>query len=83
MTLSDIIRADAARMQGVTVTVNSQMETVCISDDMGVQDDIFMQGQDANEFVAQRDHLYEETGDIGMDVIELHLAHPYAETLWN
>lgn len=83
MTLSDILRADAARMHGVTVTVNSAYSTVCISDNTGVQDDIFMQGHDADEFIAQRDHLYKETGDLGLDVIELHLAHPYTENLWN
>lgn len=83
MKLQDIIRADAARMQGVTVTVNIQMETVRISDDSGVHDDIFMQGHDADEFIAQREHLYEETGDLAYDVIELHLAYPYTECLWN
>ena len=83
MKLQDIILADAKRMAGVTVTVNPQMETVCISDDAGVHEDIFMQGNDADEFIAQRDALWKETSDLSMDVIELHLAHPYVENLWN
>lgn len=81
-TLAELIQASAHRMTDVTVTVDSAMETVCIQDDDGVQDDIFMQGDDAAQFIDQRDALYEQVQTLGKDVIELHLAGPYAECIW-
>lgn len=83
MTLLDIIRADVMFMRTVVVEVDSSYSTVCISDTTGIHEDIFMQGEDAEAFIAERDRLYEETGDLCEDVIELHLARPYVETIWN
>jgi hypothetical protein len=83
MTLIEIIRASAARMTNVTVETNSSMETVCIFDDSGAQEDIFMQGEEASEFIDRCKALYEEAGDVGMGDVELHVASPYAENLWN
>jgi hypothetical protein len=83
MTLTEIILASAARMSDVTVETNSSMETVCISDDTGAQEAIFMQGDEASEFIDQCKALYEDAGDVGMDTIELHVAEAFVECLWN
>lgn len=82
-TIQDIIRANAERMKDVTVTVDERYETVTISDDTGEQEEIFLDGEDAHEFICKRDELWEETGDLSRDVIELHLASTYVENLWN
>jgi len=82
-TLSEIIERTALRMATVTVHVESCMGTVCISDDTGKQNDIFMQGDDASAFISEMNRLYDETGDLTKDTIALYLAEPYAENLWN
>jgi len=76
MTLSDYIADTASRMRGVTVTVNSTLNTVSITDQHGL--DVFMQGDDAAQFIAERDRIYDTTGDLTLDVIESALAEPYA-----
>lgn len=83
MTLTEIILASASGMVNVTVETDSAMETVCISDDTGVQDDIFMQGEDASEFIDRCKALYEEAGDVTLGDVELHVASPYVENFWN
>ena len=83
MKLQDIIRDTASRMGGVSVNVNTAFGTVAISDDTGKQEDIFMQGDDADRFIDELNKLWEETGDLGKDAIALHLAAPYVENLWN
>lgn len=82
-TLTQIIAADAEFMANVTVHVVSNMGTVCISDDDGLQDDIFLQGDDGSAFISERESLWHELGDIDRGSIELHLAKPYVENLWS
>ena len=83
MTLIEIIKADAkwATDSNIDVEVDRSLGTVCIT--CPDHDDIFMQGDDALLFIAACEEAYEEVQDLGMDVIELALATPYAETLWN
>lgn len=83
MTLIEIIEADALYMKDVTVEVVSNYGTVCIKDAKGVQEDIFMQGDDAVEFISQRDLLWEETRVLTKGTIELHLAKSYVDNLWS
>lgn len=83
MELKDIIEQSAARMAGVTVDYSQTMDTVCIKDDSGRQDDIFMQGDDAVQFLNEMNELYEEVQTLDKDTIALHLANPYVECLWS
>lgn len=83
MTLSQIIQSTADRMRTVTVHVQSIYGTVTISDDTGVQDDIFLQGDDGSAFCSELDQLWDTTGDLDRGTIALHLAEPYTSCLWN
>ena len=82
MTLTEIIKADVEYMRYVTVEVDSAFGFVTISDDLGVHEGIFMQGEEAEEFIDQCASLYEEAGDALMYEVELHLAKSYVENIW-
>lgn len=81
-TLAELIQASANRLAAVTVTVNSAMGTVTIRSDPGLHDDIFFDGVDAAVFIDERDALYEQVQTLGKDVIELHLAEQYVDSMW-
>lgn len=81
--LSEIIRADAAYMKNVTVEVNRRLPTVGIKDDSGRQQSVFMQGDDADSFIFAFDALTEQAPDVNFEDIELHLAKPYVDCIWN
>lgn len=83
MELTKIIQDAAARMSSVTVELDHSYGTVTISDDEGVQDDIFMQGDDANLFLNEVDDLYQKAGDVTEDECALCAAESYVECLWN
>lgn len=83
MKLKDIILAAAERMQNVSVHVVSNYGTVSITDDDNIQDEIFLQGDDASAFISQRELLWNETWDLTRGDIELYLAEPYVENFWN
>ncbi len=82
MTLTEIIKASNVD-PGITVECDASFATVCISDDECVQEDIFMQGDQASEFIENCRRLYDEAGDVTMTEVEIHCAMPYAENLWN
>lgn len=80
MELSEIIRAAAARMKDVTVDIDKGMGTVCIiAED---QEDIFMQGDDADDFINEVEELYEKAGDVTEDECALCQAEDYT-ILWS
>jgi hypothetical protein len=81
VSLTDIILAAAKRMEDVTVDMDSLRSTVCIS--APGQDDIFMQGYEADAFIAEVDKLYEQSGDVTYDEAALCHAEPYCENCWN
>lgn len=81
-TTSQIIEETASRMKDVTVHVVHNYGTVTISDDNGVQEDIFLQGDDASCFISEVDRIWNETGDLSKGTIELALAGPYVDCLW-
>lgn len=84
MELKSIVTDAASRIPDVSVKVSRALETVCIRDGSGEFEDIFMQGQDAAQFIKELDDLL-ETGpdDLDMDVAIKSLAAPYCETIWN
>lgn len=81
--LSKIIEQDAEYMKDVTVHVVSIYGHVTISDDKGVQEDIFLQGDDGSAFISQMKSLWHETGNLSESTIALHLAKPYVDNNWN
>lgn len=82
MTLTEIIRSDAkwATDSDIDVNVDRRLGTVCITN--RDNDYIFMEGDDADKFVAECKTRWETAGDVGMDLVELSVAKPYAETIW-
>ena len=83
MKLQDIILSDAEYCKNVTVLVEYNYGYVTISDDTGKNDDIFLQGDDASDFISQLNHLYNLTGDLTEQDISLHLARQYIDCIWN
>lgn len=85
MKLETIIKETAARMEasGVSVETDSAYSTVCISDDSGMNEDIFMQGEEADDFINEVNEVYEKVQTLGRGVIELYVAHEYTECLWS
>ena len=81
-TLTQIIKEDAAFLFDVGVEVDRAFSTVSIEDLTGVQDDIFMSGHEAEEFIDELDQLWLEAGDVTEDEVAKHLARPYVECLW-
>lgn len=82
MTLTEIILANAERARNLTVHVESIYGTVSIKD---VEDgqECFLQGDEGSAFVSEARRLWEESGDVTMTDVYLHLALPYAENLFN
>ena len=75
MTLTEIIRADALYLTNVRVECDSRYSTVEIGDD------IFLQGQEADEFNDKVERLWNLTGDTTKDECAKHLAKPYVDCL--
>jgi hypothetical protein len=65
----------------ITVDCDSGYSTVSI--DAPGEECIFMQGDDADTFIAERDALCKRYPSLSETDAELALAYPYAETLWN
>lgn len=82
--IKTIIEQDASFCKDVSVTVCRKVPTVTIHDDSGVgNEDIFMQGQDAEEFIQAFDGLIEEAPDVLFVDALKHLALPWCESCWN
>ena len=81
--IESIIAQDAADCADVSVKLCRKLPTVTIRDDNGVQEDIFMQGHDADEFIKALDGLIEQAPDATMDAALKHLAKPYVDCIWN
>jgi hypothetical protein len=64
----------------ITVDCDSSYSTVSI--DAPGQDGIFMQGDEAVTFIAERDALCKRYPSLNFDTAELALAEPYAECIW-
>lgn len=83
MTLAEIIAANVQYMRNVTVSVDTRYETVEISDDSGAQEEIFLQGQDAHEFIRESEDIWNQVGSVSIADVHLHMARCYVDNLWN
>jgi len=66
---------------GITVDCDGSYSTVSI--DAPGEDSIFMQGDEADNFIAERDALCKRYPSLDFDIAELALAEPYAECIFN
>lgn len=82
--IKTIIEQDAAFCQDVSVTICRTLPTVTIKDQSGINEDIFMQGEDAQEFIDALDGLVETAPDdvLFADAMK-HLALPWVEAAWD
>ena len=80
MRIDYILKAAAKRMNGVSVDCDSSFSTVAITSP-GF-DEIFLQGDDADNFIDQCRAMSERCQCLNFDVIELAMAEPYTD-LWN
>ena len=74
-TLAEVIRMAAWRMRDVNIDVDTLYGTVAIGDN------VFMQGDEAVEFITEAESLYEKAQYVSMDDCYACLAEPYAELL--
>lgn len=81
--LKTFIEQTAAMCQDVSVKVCRRFGTVTIRDLEGVQDSIFMQGHDADQFIAQFDALVEAAPDVLFEDAVKALAEPYVSCMWH
>lgn len=81
MQLTDILRAAAQRMRtaGIHVEVNRSFGWVAIT--CKGEEDIFMQGDEADEFMEEVRKIGARCTSLAEDTIELALAEPYTD-LW-
>jgi len=72
--------ADSAHAAGITVDCDSAYSTVSI--DAPGEESLFMQGDDADAFIAECEKLWRRYPSLPMYVAELTIAEPYTE-LWS
>lgn len=79
--LESIIRRDAqfSRNSGAEVDIDRRLPTVSIS--WFGSDGAFLQGPEAEDFLAELEALAVDAPDVSREDIELHLARPYVECL--
>lgn len=82
MKLSQIIADTAARMRDTSVAVDTSLGTVCISDNAGEFEDIFMQGDDADRFIAECERAWNATGDTTIEQCWLWMASQFTDCIW-
>lgn len=85
MELIEIIKqqAEFSRNSYAEVTIDRCMPWVTIEDTTAHDEAIFLQGEDAEEFLARLDELENECPEADRDDIELSLAYSYIENLWS
>ena len=77
MRLSTILKQHAryAESSGIVVDIDRSMGTVSL------HDDIFMQGEEAFDFIAECDELAKRCRSLDYGIIELAVAYPYCDLL--
>jgi hypothetical protein len=74
-----VIKEMAGRMADVTVDMNRSYGTVTI--DIVGGESIFLQGDEADNFIAEVDRIYDEAQNVTEDECALCVASPYAESV--
>lgn len=83
--LIDVVTDIAASAGDISVEIDSAFGTVEIIDNTGEQESIFMQGDEAESFIAEYRALQNkpELAEVNFDILARYLAAPYCENLWN
>lgn len=83
MRIDYILKSAAKRMadSGVSIDWDSDYSTVSISCEG--EDDIFMQGEEADEFIEEIEAMGDRCRSMSPYTIALAMAEPYAENIWN
>jgi hypothetical protein len=76
-TMKEIIADSVKYAADVEIEVNSAFSTVSIGGPEGV----FLDGHQADEFIAEARKLYEEVGDVTLDDCYAHVAKGYIDCL--
>ena len=82
-TIENIIKFNSGYLSEVLVKVDRSHGWVDIKDMKGIQDNIFLQGDEAYNFIDEADKLYNSLNDVTMDEVYLHLCKPYVECFWS
>lgn len=79
-TLREILKEQQSYVKdsGFVVEVDYSLPTVTIA---GSYEEIYLSEQQAQEFIDQATQLWEEAGDVGMNVALYAVAKPYVESL--
>ena len=79
-TLREILKEQVAYVKnsGFVVDVDFAMPTVTIASNT---DEIYLDGADAEKYIEQATQIWEEAGDIGMNVALYSLAKQYIDSL--
>lgn len=78
-----VLRTVHERGDGFSVNVDESYAEVSITDEEGVQEDIFLQGDEAAKFIAEAEDLWNKTGYVWKDDAFRYLAILFTENLWN
>lgn len=78
-----ILRTLRNHSQNFVVHVEETLGTVSIRESDDTNEDIFLQGHEAEEFIANANELYVNAGHISPDEAHEYLALPYIENNWN
>lgn len=82
MTLTEVIKAASKRVEEYAdVVIERCIGTVTIAGTGG--DDIFLQGDEADQFIATVDGLYADAGDVTIDEAARCHAEQYCENIWS
>ena len=65
----------------VAVDVERGFSAVSIVDLNDPSNDVFLQGQEADEFIDEADELYERLGEVSLEDAYAVTAHPYLDLL--
>lgn len=81
MDIQEILKQQAEYTQNsdVTVEINKAMGWVTIIADKDSQ--VFLEGEDADEFLAKCDEYSQDCQDMTMEVIQLAVAYDYLDIL--
>lgn len=79
-TLREILKEQAAYVKnsGFVVDVDFGLSTVTIANN---EDEIYLDGVDGAEYIEQATQIWEEAGDIGMNVALYSLAKQFVDSL--
>lgn len=70
----EIIRTSAWRVRNVVINVDETMPTIAIGEN------VFLQGEEADNFIEAARELYEQAQTVTMDDCYACVAHPYVES---